>query len=142
MQLELFNNLKYDRHVNYFKQLTKASPLQWNLIEIENLPKRWLKIICIKYKLPYSGNRYQLFINILNFIDLARLVKNNFDQDPQSREFTLKEKPPYRIKDIKPVLKKLNIRHSWLRKKEKLIYAKDHFVHRWIFKPNWRQYNL
>ena len=99
-QLELFNHYKYDLNVNYFKQLTKTSPLQWNLTEIENLPKLWLKVICIKYKLPYSGTRYQLFIGILNFIDLARLVKANFDQDLDSREFTLKDKPPYKIKEI------------------------------------------
>jgi hypothetical protein len=142
MQLELFNYYKYDQHLPIFREIIKTSPLKWNLIEIENLPKLWLKAICIKFKLPYSGNRYQLFINILNFIDLARLVKDNFDQDPQSRELTLKEKPPYKIKDIKPVLKKLNIRHSWLRKKEKLNFAKDHFVQRWTYKPNWKQYNL
>ena len=142
MQLNLFNYYQYDQHLPVFREIIKTSPLKWNLIEIENLPKRWLKVICIKYKLPYSSTRSQLFINILNFVDLARLVKANFDQDSEIREFTLKEKPPYKIKEIKPVLKRLNIRHSWLRKNEKLILAKNQFITRWKFKPVWKNYNL
>ena len=142
MQLNLFNYYQYDQHLPVFREIIKTSPLKWNLIKIENLPKLWLKIICIKYKLPYSSTRSQLFINILNFVDLARLVKANFDQDSEIREFTLKEKPPYKIKEIKPVLKRLNIRHSWLRKNEKLILAKNQFITRWKFKPVWKNYNL
>ena len=140
-QLELFNPLKYDVRIIFCKQLFKTSPLSWDVEKIQNLPKRFLRIIAIKFRLPYSGTKAKILSKILAFIDLAKLVKDNFNQD-EDRELTIKDKPPSTLKLIKPVLKNLCIRHSWLPKRGKLQLAKKIFVDCWLFKPNWSKYSF
>ena len=141
-QLELFEPMKYDVRILFCKELFKISPLNWDIEKIKALPKRFFKIIAVKFRLPYSGTKRKILSKILAFIDLAKLVKDNFNQDEKSRELTIKDKPPSTLKLIKPVLKNLCIRNSWLRKKGKLQLAKKIFVESWLFKPQWSKYQF
>lgn len=139
-QLLLFNTYDYDTDVDYFKKLVETSPRDWDIKELETRRKRCLKLICIKYKLPHSGNKAKLLNGIKGYIDLAIMVNANFRIDKKTGEPILKEKPPYTVKRIKPILKRLNIRNSWLNKPEKLLLAKNQLIERINFRPNWEKY--
>lgn len=142
MQLSLFKIENYDINFNYFRELGKSSPLQWDLQRIKTLSKKWLKIICIKFQLPYSGTKKRLIEHLKNYIALAQLIQKNFVLNSNSSDYELIKKPKSKIKDIAQILKKLNIRHSWLKKREKLLLAKNKFIEMYRFKPEWRKFNF
>lgn len=133
MQYELFNVFYYDKNFALFKSLIKTIPLKWEVEELKKLDNKWLSIMCIKFKMPSSGTKEQKIARLIHFKNLAILIANNFDEN-----YKLKSKTST-IREIKEVLKPLGIKHSWLRKTEKLELAKNKFIECWKFKPDWQK---
>jgi hypothetical protein len=88
-------------------------------------------ILCAKYKISYSGTKEAKINRLRYFQELAVMVLDNFTPEGKLKDNL------WRIKEIKPILKKNSIKHSWLRKKEKLELAKENFIGRLKYKPNW-----
>lgn len=62
-QLTIFNPNKYNIYLIYLSKMLKISPLQWNFEEIEKIPRKYLRILGIRYQLPYSGNQKNVYKN-------------------------------------------------------------------------------
>lgn len=126
-QLLLFDLNDFDIHLNYAKaNVVKTSPLEWRFAEIEGLPKKYLEAICMRFKLPYSGTKKRLLERLKNYVKLWELARDNTDN------FVVKEKPPYTVKQIKTILDSMRIKHSWLKKREKLELAVKKIRESWL----------
>lgn len=118
--MELFRIIDYSEPDQFLKSLFKQSPLAWDLEKIRELPKLYIRLILFRYHQPCSGNKDRLIERIENFIALARLIKENTIQI--ENDFILKPSQELsKLKEIKPILKKLNIKFSYLGKKEAIL---------------------
>lgn len=119
-QLKLFEVERFDVYMVELKKLFKQSPVTWDINLIESFPKLYLRLLLYRFHQSTTGNKDQLIQRVKDFVAFAVLIKNNtivINDDFQLRPAGELSK----LKEIKPVLKRLHIKYSYLTNKQAIL---------------------